>query len=310
MSDALVHEITALDGNLGHEDAVPISEGDYRQIATANETVLLGLAVEEKFDLLVENYRELEQTLLDMAVQHSVRPEEGWTILESATHTANRRVANFLTTTRLYQDQVSHGLAQQYGADSPEAEAFKRARSHEYDTCPGYCVMEAIRNYAQHRGLPLGGMTLAPARDADTDPPRLGFSVRMMADTRALEADSKFKPAALEELKRAAPPGNEGTVSLLPFVRTYVDSFGRIQDQVRTLMRDHLVGADAVIARFRSKGKEILPEHDGIIAVACGSDGCHQHRQWLLDKPTKRRLQLERKNRHLDTVSRRYATSG
>ena len=48
---------------------VPIPEKEYEQIATAKAGLLESLFVEEKFDLVIENYLELESCFLESTAQ-------------------------------------------------------------------------------------------------------------------------------------------------------------------------------------------------------------------------------------------------
>jgi len=58
---------------LGKHDSVEITNKQYEEIRRTHQLIAFGLAIEEKLDLLAENYAALERELIDMAVQHSAR---------------------------------------------------------------------------------------------------------------------------------------------------------------------------------------------------------------------------------------------
>ena len=51
---------------------IPISEEEYLQLVDSKAGLLETLFIEEKFDLVVDNYLKLETTLLDSTARHTV----------------------------------------------------------------------------------------------------------------------------------------------------------------------------------------------------------------------------------------------
>ena len=118
---------------LGPMDFIDISEKDFVDIRRANKFIFFGIDIEEKLDLLVENYADLESEILDMAVQYSIRPGTVIDLLEDSRHRVNRRLANFLTAVTLYKDQVKHSLNKVYEKDSGIIEKLDTKAKDEYD---------------------------------------------------------------------------------------------------------------------------------------------------------------------------------
>ena len=52
-----------------------ISEAEFNVIRDAKASLLYGLAVEEAFDFVVEDYKEFEGSLLEVALAHMVRSD-------------------------------------------------------------------------------------------------------------------------------------------------------------------------------------------------------------------------------------------
>lgn len=127
-SDSEVHVITTW---VERTDSMPITAEQFNDIRAAKERLMFGVGIEEKLDLLLENYAEFERTLLNMALEYSIFPGKSQALLDGGTHLANRRMVNFLTTARLYLDQVSHDFSNIYGRDSDQHESFKQATNKQ-----------------------------------------------------------------------------------------------------------------------------------------------------------------------------------
>ena len=57
---------------------VPISEEEYLQLVDSKAGLLETLFIEEKFDLVVDNYLKFETTLLDSTARHTVHHHQGY----------------------------------------------------------------------------------------------------------------------------------------------------------------------------------------------------------------------------------------
>lgn len=294
---------------LGCTDVIPLTQEDYSARATARKQVLLGLSLEEKFDLLLENYAEMESTVLDIALRYSLYPLSAQTILEDGIHVTNRRVANLVTTARLYLDHVPHELSSTYDDGDEKVEAFRKATNREYDSVFGYRVMEALRNYVQHRSLPTHNFSLSSAMDHSTDPPMVRCQVMPSLNVLTLEGDPEFKKPVLAELKPLADKKN--LVSLLPLVRGYVQSLALVHQTVRTLIKPDLEAADALISGDVSAARDRLGP-DGIqalVAAELGAQGEIVQHIYVQEWPIARREALESKNSSLTSLASRYITS-
>jgi len=307
MDDVVEYRITIY--ALGTYGSIAISSADFDDIRVAKQRILFGLGVEEKIDLVLENYAELERCLLEMALEHSLFPGKINALLDSASHVVNRRIVNLLSTCRLYLDQVLHEFSGIYGKESESYAAFKQATNNEYDSVFGYRVMEALRNHAQHRSLPIRGISFGRSRDDSAKPPLFRHTVIPSIDITALEDDPEFKRPVLQEL--TALTDRKKHLSILPFVRAYVESLGRIHQCVRRLTAPDIENADELIDHCRTRYRETVAKSlTGLAAIACNAQGLYRDHEYLSDRPILRRRELAAKNQHLDSISRRYVSSG
>ena len=103
------------------ELVVDILIDGYNDLKRAKAIQILALAVEQKFDLVIENHADLERSLLELALRWSIY---GYRESAEVGQLINRRIANSLTMSRVYVDHTGHELAQVYGRDGRIREKF------------------------------------------------------------------------------------------------------------------------------------------------------------------------------------------
>ena len=106
----------------------------------------------------VSNYNELVD---DFNRLKKMSPEDGETagLGEHFSRELNRRLANYLSSMRLFLDYSECRMKRTYGKASEEATLFKAATHREYDAQFGYRFASGLRNYSQHFGMPVGEIT-------------------------------------------------------------------------------------------------------------------------------------------------------
>jgi hypothetical protein len=157
---------------LGSPGLIEISNQDYENIKQARRILFEALYLEEKFDLLTENYIEYETDLLALSTRYMIFRDQNYSWFRREQNLISRRVINLLTACRMYLDQSEHHLHNIYNGDSPKLTDLEVEKSFQYDGHLGYRVMEALRNYVQHRGSPIQ---------------------TIIFDARVIDRDSRFK---------------------------------------------------------------------------------------------------------------------
>lgn len=144
---------------------IELSGDEFTALLTARRNLGVAVGIEEKFNLLLENYAEFERALLDLTLRRMIFADFDWSTFQDDFLTVNRHMANLLSSARSYTDQVDHELIELFGSDSDRVTAVRRSRASEYDSRVGYRAMEAIRNYLQHRSFPVHQMSFPGERD-------------------------------------------------------------------------------------------------------------------------------------------------
>ena len=269
-----------------------ISQEEYTEAVEAKRCLVEALEVEEKFDLLLTNYEEFEHELLVIALDAALRFDNDWSASVGTRQTVSRRLVNTLTACRLYLDQVGHNLSSIYGSSSRAHEQMKSKCSAEYDGRLGYRVMEALRNYVQHRGMPVHGLSLTGTWIDETPQVRkhLQQSVVPELSTERLAEDSRMKPSVLAELQSI---GSEHDIK--PLLRDYIAGLGSIHTSLRKTLESDLTRWDAIvetlIERYRAAGGVTL----GLALVNRVGRIAVQH-EFLIDGFILRRRELADRN--------------
>ena len=137
--DDMIHRLAIL--TLDNWPFAEISSAEFDAIKDAKTKLTIALEIEEKFELLVENYAEYERTLLDLTLTNMIRQAYVWTSFMDQSELINRRIANFLMTAQLYMDQAKHDIAPMCGRRSKAADELKTAFDRESEQSLGYRVL-------------------------------------------------------------------------------------------------------------------------------------------------------------------------
>jgi hypothetical protein len=249
---------------LGEQEPIEIARSEYEKIVRAKKGLDLALALEEKFNLLLENYSEYEAELLRLALRESVFRHRDWPSFQDAIYAVNRRIVNLVSAARLYFDQIDRDLREFYGPESAAAGLFRSKRASEYDSNLAYRVMEALRNHIQHKSLPVHEYSVQFAVDEPGSPGSfIRHSVKPVIQVSVLAKDTEFKREVLSQLSASG----KSTVSLTMLIRRYLASIAKVQAAVRGAMTEDVEEwcrvLDAAMARCRSS----FGETPGAVAI-------------------------------------------
>ncbi|SLK17327.1 MULTISPECIES: hypothetical protein [unclassified Paenibacillus] len=221
---------------LSKEEYIEISREEMERLHDTKTRLINLMYFEEKFDILIENFLEYEQEVFRATLNKIYYPASSldWNTGIGDIHAVNRRLINLLTTTKLYLDQAKHDLNSVFMGAST---TFTELTRIEYDKVLGYRVLEALRNYVQHRGLPIHILNYNVFRNEKRVERSMLHSVSIHIDLNKLKEDGKFKAGVLNELVNMEE--EEGLkkkhrVNIGKLLRQYVSSLGVIQNTMRT----------------------------------------------------------------------------
>lgn len=275
---------------------IHISKAEFERFKQARICLNAALALEENYDLLLSNYRELELEAISAAVTDMTIMSHEYEYFFEVRTAINRRVINLLSATRMYLDQYPQSLGR-IGADVEEAKA---VCSVAYDRSFEYRFMEALRNHAQHAGLAVHGVTMGGRWLPPNEPKELQFSITPYALKSALE-DSKFKKTVLDE--------SPDKVLLIPAARAHVGGISLVHKKVRELIAPFVKEArrlfEEAIASHEAKAEKRFL---GLAAIVKEEGVVVEKIPVLLEWDDIRQKLLSR-NHPIENLAKRFVTS-
>ena len=285
---------------------IAISGRRYAALCEAVRIQRTALEIEEKFDLVVANYEELEREILNLTLTYAVRDNPTWASMSSDRLLLGRRFVNLLTTCRLYVDQVGYSVSRSATLIACTPAQAKQVFGDQYDSNLAYRIMEALRNHVQHRSLAIAGMAYGCGREReDATHSLLEFTLSLTLDLESLREDGVFKKATLEELEKLPQERRD----LILFVRQYVESLGRAHERLRELLANAVEQADADVQSAIAEWKTVSDRSTGLVALKRRVGSSADDYVAVTDNPRERREALVASNRSLANLASSFVSN-
>ena len=290
-------------GVMGSAASIELAKEEYDQLYRAKSGVLLALGIEERFNIIRENYAEYEREVFDIALKGMLQVDGVWSRLVPDIFTVNRRLLNLLATARLYREHVEEELKRWYGPGSRVVEQWLDARATELEKSLPFRFMEALRNHIQHHDLPI--QHLSRPMESDHRPGGVR-KLRHRAESsvhwsRIAQDGRSFNAALLAELKTFVK--RDDLIPLSPFIRGYVGSLGRIQKAVRQAIAPDVARWDKTLIDALQRAKDTFGS-DSPVVIGCfpsdedNTDEPLPKDEDIFSDPIDRRKLLEFLSRH------------
>lgn len=293
----------------GSPGTIKLDKVQYDLIKSSRQNLLEALYMEEKLDLLTENYSEYEADLLSIATRMMVFHNYDYFSMGQERNLISRRIVNLLSAGRMYLDQSAHHLKNMYGENSKIFKSREVERTQQFEQKLGYRVMEALRNYVQHRGFPIQSMTFSNKRVDKDEDFQLLRRVIPQINISALDEDKKFRKDTLGEMRSV---GKKDAIDVRPLIREYVEGIGSLHEKVRELINQDLIiwenNLDDAIIKYKKKfGSKVSLAGLAIVQEA-------DSRKWVETKTLskefiKKRQYLETKNRIFINLRKNVASN-
>jgi len=212
----------------GNYPELSIDEARFNNLKQARLCLSAALAIEEKYELLISNYLDLEKECLNVTSISMIRSSTDYSGFFDIRLAFNRRVVNLLTSTKLYIDQIQQHVKSCFPDRSDIGDNVKALFSAEYGKFFEYRFMEALRNYVQHRGLAVHSTSLGSKWTSQEGDAELEFKTRLFTHKTEVDGDKAFKKQVSKEMAEK--------VDLLYAVRVYVGSISKIHCEIRELV--------------------------------------------------------------------------
>lgn len=279
---------------------IDISADEYTRLERARAVLANAFSIEEKYEILVSNFLELEKQLLHLAVTNAVRDTLSYSEFFETRSVLNICLVNLLTAARLYLDQLPQDISECIPENIAAVRLVKNRCSKEYDECLEYRFMEALRNHVQHRGIPIHSISQGAHWTSFKEDGLMEYSVDILAQKRYLAEDRQFKKKILAELP--------DEVDLKAACRRYVEGLSAIHQFARELIAEATSAARDAIEVMHKRYAGVCSESLVGLAAFALSDGVKRSFVPLLLEWDDVRIELQKRNAQLVNLSKRYAT--
>ena len=217
---------------LGCKARKEIPEDHFAQIRRHKSNLIRALEIEERFHILLSNYVEFEEEVVGRSIEHNLYAKRVPHQMDDDRIALNRRITNLLSSCRLYLDQLMHSIKDIFG-DGAELTEVRDLAHTQYDNSLSYRLMEAVRNFVQHRGLAASSYSVSHTTTQEGENSRVACTVTPQLVCKDLASDPKVTAKVKNELNKLPP-----SVDLKPHVRSYIEALWRIHSGVRSILSD------------------------------------------------------------------------
>jgi len=289
---------------IGARDYVIISEDDVSALDAAIRGGREAVSFEDKYALLIDNYLELELSMLSHAATYMARPMLGDAEFAEVRRGINHRIVNFLTTSKLYIDQNRKHFPTLVGCTEKDvADLFAAEKAQSLS----YRIVSALRNYVQHYDLPVHGVSLSSAWLGEGEDHRLRHGISATLRLQDLERDPQVPKTLLNELRGA---GVE-EIDLTRHIREFCSCIGRVHQSLRAKLEPHVTEWKAVVEAAMKKFHAVQADQIslGLAAVKQLSESRYEPLFNVHTVSFDRLAELQRLNYCNTNLERQYVSS-
>ncbi|MBH1633641.1 hypothetical protein I5U65_00390 [Stenotrophomonas maltophilia] len=212
---------------------VELDEEKYQTLMQARQTLIDLNAFEQKYEILLNNYRDFEINCARRSLISVTSSDHGYAFANEVLAEANRMFMNFLTAHQSYVDQVVQDFKNLDLGDPLEAVGIEAtvtfqqlaegALSRVYDASSEYRAICAIRNHAQHSAPPIHGVKGESNRC-------WAESLVFYSQKTVLSQNKKFKASVLREL--------DDSVDIRNICKKAMEHISAVHVKLRVLVRN------------------------------------------------------------------------
>lgn len=220
-----------------------ISEAKWNDIKKYKAIESNTVSIEQKYDLLLNNYFEFEKHLLESALRYSFHLTND---SQSSRHrlTIARVTINLLMSIGLYEEQLRQRHINRIALDETQSKLFMNGINELCTTNTDYRFIKELRNYVAHNDLPLDTITFSLNREKieKEDQEKKGIHVIPTIGIEKLRRDKHFKNSKLKNIAEV-----NGKIDLRLYIRKVISKLSAIQKNLRMDSGDNLKLAEGYI---------------------------------------------------------------
>ncbi len=285
---------------IGQDTKIGITEKEFHELKQAKDVIKSFFSLTENYRVVVESYKAVEKAKHDAELDHILYSRFGYNDFSDVRVALHSPIVGYLASILYFRDSTNKILLKILSPT--QMESFNKFRSNVYDSTSEFRFIEALRNYVQHRELPIHTVTYhnyVEDKDNIETSDRV-FSLSLRATRQTLQEDKKFKKAALE--------GMPAVIDIIYCIRFHMEGIWKLYDY---LARFHFGEADnakatvlSAIRRFEANGGNSL----GLHAIAQETENIVTEKVPLLLDWDDARRAAQKKIGNLNNLHKRYIT--
>lgn len=226
-----------------------ITLDDYNTISRAADVRREIADIEEKFHIICENYRELEELVFSVNMKNMIYDIDETAHFFVIKAEFNRKLLSLLSSSRLYIDSVERHAEQISNSDVSMSDV-KKVMSGIYDNNFSYRAIESIRNYAQHHALPVQSASYG-AKWGDNFETN-NYRSEFFFELESIWAHGKFKAEIFNEINSMG-----GKIELLRLIREYFANMCDAHAEFRNKFQKYALDSMRVFSDMRTRWKQV-----------------------------------------------------
>lgn len=225
---------------------IEISENDYNNALIAKDNLLKVLEIEEKYNMILENYKEIEQEIFESTLDLVLHRTSLWRTLRIKTRNLDRKLNNLLSIIKLFLDHIPDDLNKVYGRElEKEVKKLIIKEGKEKFACH---FMYELRNYIQHNGLSIDDLRFGSERKEIRKKERNIKEIYLSINKK------KILDYASDDLKKKIIDKTSGDrIELKPLIRENIESLSLINNFIRNKTKDKIKNWDMDLKKIKDK---------------------------------------------------------
>lgn len=255
--------------------AFQINADQYVTLSQALTTVVSAMEIEELFQVFAQSFLRFEKDLLEVAFEYAFSDMQALgdeVFFGNVRHRFNVNIITILTSYKSYDDHCNRILNS--SITPPMAHEFNiRKRSEIFDTHISYRICSALRDYAQHRALPLGGFSIGGKANIGRDSAGkkvkrdTGFTVSPWLNVSKLKSSSQCKAKLREELDNLG----YDKIDMTWLIRSFVGAMYERHAALRAFLKPEIEAASERITAGYNLAKTVKNSEAKFLEL-CGDD--------------------------------------
>lgn len=226
--------------------AVELEKADFEKYSGAVENVNLLGAIQSSYAIAAKSFAGLERYLSDCAIFlwiEECSPSDIPDFFTEYIETCSLKLLTILNAYSAYLDHTPQRLSQIAGPNSALLNNFTEYCREQYDSNPDYRLFSCLRNYAQHKSLPVHGSSYGQTRLYENKKEMIGSRFRDEAGIHpyiSLEKllQSKLKPKDEKTIKDIDKPYADVKGLVRSFVSSFASVNGQLLDDTRPILEE------------------------------------------------------------------------